>query len=69
MSDSACGLFLGAGKPLSKWMPTLKPKMAKNTDPNESRAVFVGKYMRCYTAASATAVQTSQHTERPDQRL
>lgn len=30
------------GKPLSKWMPSLRPNRAKNTDPNESRAVFVG---------------------------
>eukprot|EP00775_Hariotina_reticulata_P004234 gene4234-4483_t len=29
------------GEPLSKWMPTLRPTMAKNGDPNEDRAVFV----------------------------
>jgi ferredoxin len=30
-----------SGKPLSKWIPTLKPAFAKNADPRESRAVFV----------------------------
>jgi ferredoxin len=30
-----------SGKPLSKWIPSLKPKFAKNADPEESRAVFV----------------------------
>jgi ferredoxin len=30
-----------SGKPLSKWIPTLKPKFARNEDPAESRAVFV----------------------------
>jgi hypothetical protein len=29
------------GEPLSKWMPSLNPKMAKNEDPAENRAVFV----------------------------
>jgi hypothetical protein len=29
------------GQPLSKWMPELKPAMAKNADPAENRAVFV----------------------------
>lgn len=29
------------GEPLSKWMPALNPKMAKNEDPAENRAVFV----------------------------
>lgn len=30
-----------SGKPLSKWIPQLKPAFAKNADPDESRAVFV----------------------------
>lgn len=29
------------GKPLSKWIPDIKPEKAKNEDPNEDRAVFV----------------------------
>lgn len=29
------------GQPLSKWMPAVKASMAKNEDPEESRAVFV----------------------------
>lgn len=29
------------GEELSKWIPSLKPKMAKNEDPAETRAVFV----------------------------
>jgi len=29
------------GEPLSKWMPTCNPKMAKNENPAEDRAVFV----------------------------
>lgn len=29
------------GEPLSKWMPTVNPSMAKNADPAEDRAVFV----------------------------
>jgi Na+-translocating ferredoxin:NAD+ oxidoreductase RNF subunit RnfB len=33
--------FLVAGEPLSKWMPTLSPKMSKHADPAEDRAVFV----------------------------
>lgn len=28
-------------QPLSKWMPTANPQMAKNADPAENRAVFV----------------------------
>lgn len=32
------------GKPLSKWMPTVKPSMAKNEDPSEQRAVFVDEF-------------------------
>eukprot|EP01023_Acetabularia_acetabulum_P024390 TRINITY_DN2356_c0_g1_i12.p1 TRINITY_DN2356_c0_g1~~TRINITY_DN2356_c0_g1_i12.p1 ORF type:complete len:410 (-),score=76.31 TRINITY_DN2356_c0_g1_i12:1210-2439(-) len=34
------------GEPLSKWVPTRKPQMAKNTDPDERRAVFVDE-MTC----------------------
>jgi ferredoxin len=30
-----------SGKPLSKWIPELKPKFARNEDPAETRAVFV----------------------------
>lgn len=29
------------GEPLSKWIPTTNPNMAKNEDPAENRAVFV----------------------------
>ncbi|GFH15287.1 uncharacterized protein HaLaN_11486, partial [Haematococcus lacustris] len=32
------------GKPLSKWMPELRPAMAKHKDPHESRAVFVDEF-------------------------
>ncbi len=28
-------------EPLSKWMPSVNPAMAKNEDPAENRAVFV----------------------------
>lgn len=38
LADEADGY---TGQPLSKWMPTVKPKLAKNKDPNEQRAVFV----------------------------
>lgn len=31
-------------QPLSKWMPAVKPSMAKNTDPNEQRGVFVDEF-------------------------
>lgn len=30
-----------SGEPLSKWMPSSNPKMAKNENPAENRAVFV----------------------------
>jgi hypothetical protein len=29
------------GEPLSKWIPSSNPSMAKNEDPAENRAVFV----------------------------
>jgi hypothetical protein len=32
------------GLPLSKWMPTANPRMAKNKNPLENRAVFVGEF-------------------------
>lgn len=32
------------GKPISKWMPDLRPDMAKNENPNETRAVFVDEF-------------------------
>lgn len=32
---------LYTGEPLSKWMPAVQPAMAKNTNPDEDRAVFV----------------------------
>uniref|UniRef100_A0A7S0S1M0 J domain-containing protein n=1 Tax=Chlamydomonas leiostraca TaxID=1034604 RepID=A0A7S0S1M0_9CHLO len=32
------------GQLLSKWMPATNPAMAKNTDPNESRGVFVDEF-------------------------
>lgn len=32
------------GQVLSKWMPTAKPKMAKNQDPGETRALFVDEF-------------------------
>lgn len=35
------GLDDYSGQPLSKWMPTANPKMAKNENPAENRAVFV----------------------------
>ena len=31
------------GKPLSKWMPSIRPKSATTQDPYERRAVFVGE--------------------------
>jgi ferredoxin len=30
-----------SGEPISKWMPAVNPKMSKNEDPAEARAVFV----------------------------
>ncbi|KXZ56243.1 hypothetical protein GPECTOR_1g211 [Gonium pectorale] len=47
------------GEPLSRWMPTVKPKMAKNKDPAEQRAVFVDEFTcigckQCVWCASAT---------------
>ncbi|KAG1661532.1 hypothetical protein FOA52_000042 [Chlamydomonas sp. UWO 241] len=47
------------GKPLSKWMPSISPRMAKNEDPIENRAVFVDEVTcigckMCVWAASAT---------------
>lgn len=47
------------GRPLSKWMPTVKPSMAKNTNPDENRAVFVDEFScigckQCVWCASAT---------------
>lgn len=44
------------GQPLSKWMPTVQPSMAKHTDPNENRAVFVGECQR-----TANAVRDEMH--------
>jgi hypothetical protein len=41
------------GEPLSKWMPAMRPKMAKNTNPDEDRAVFV---VRPLLSAAADAV-------------
>jgi hypothetical protein len=38
LADEADGY---TGEPLSKWMPALKPRMAKNENPAEDRAVFV----------------------------
>jgi ferredoxin len=48
-----------AGEPLSKWMPTVNPSMAKHTDPAEDRAVFVDENTcigckQCVWHASAT---------------
>ena len=43
LADEADGY---TGEPLSKWMPTAKPSMAKHTDPNENRAVFVVRAQR-----------------------
>jgi hypothetical protein len=34
------------GEPLSKWIPSTNPKMAKNEDPAENRAVFVVSAVR-----------------------
>jgi hypothetical protein len=31
-------------QPLSKWMPSLRPSMSKNEDPNEQRGVFVDEF-------------------------
>uniref|UniRef100_A0A7S3QKU5 J domain-containing protein n=1 Tax=Dunaliella tertiolecta TaxID=3047 RepID=A0A7S3QKU5_DUNTE len=47
------------GKPLSKWMPTVSPKRAKNEDPYENRAVFVDEFTcigckQCIWQAPAT---------------
>eukprot|EP00198_Chlamydomonas_reinhardtii_P011506 XP_001700843.1 chloroplast DnaJ-like protein [Chlamydomonas reinhardtii] len=47
------------GLPLSKWMPTVKPNMAKNEDPAERRGVFVDEFTcigckQCVWCASAT---------------
>ncbi|GFR47094.1 hypothetical protein Agub_g8664 [Astrephomene gubernaculifera] len=47
------------GDPLSKWMPTIQPCMAKNTDPAERRAVFVDEFTcigckQCVWSAPAT---------------
>jgi hypothetical protein len=36
-----------SGEALSKWMPALSPKMAKNEDPAEDRAVFVVRLVCC----------------------
>lgn len=54
------------GEPLSKWMPALKPKMAKNKDPNESRGVFVDEFScigckQCVWCASATFRIEAEH--------
>ena len=38
LQDDADGY---TGQPLSKWVPGVQPKMAKNKNPNETRAVFV----------------------------
>jgi NAD-dependent dihydropyrimidine dehydrogenase PreA subunit len=48
-----------SGKTLSKWMPGISPKRAKNEDPNESRAVFVDEFTcigckQCVWQAPAT---------------
>lgn len=47
------------GQPLSKWMPSVNPSMAKNANPQESRAVFVDENTcigckQCVWHASAT---------------
>ncbi|GBF99059.1 hypothetical protein Rsub_11830 [Raphidocelis subcapitata] len=45
-----------SGEPLSKWMPALNPRMAKNEDPAEDRAVFV-----CVWHAPATFRIEAEH--------
>ncbi|KAL6765857.1 molecular chaperone [Haematococcus lacustris] len=54
------------GKPLSKWMPELRPAMAKHKDPHESRAVFVDEFScigckQCVWHASATFRMEPEH--------
>lgn len=54
------------GEPLSKWMPSLRPKMAKNEDPHESRAVFVDENVcigckQCVWQAPATFRMEEEH--------
>ncbi|GAX75511.1 hypothetical protein CEUSTIGMA_g2954.t1 [Chlamydomonas eustigma] len=54
------------GLPLSKWMPTANPRMAKHEDPNESRAVFVDEFTcigckQCVWCASATFRMEPEH--------
>ncbi|KAG2486924.1 hypothetical protein HYH03_014423 [Edaphochlamys debaryana] len=54
------------GEPLSKWMPSVNPKMAKNEDPAERRAVFVDEFTcigckQCVWCASATFRMENEH--------
>lgn len=54
------------GQPLSKWMPSCKPQMAKNEDPAENRAVFVDEFScigckQCVWLASATFRMENEH--------
>lgn len=54
------------GQPLSKWMPTIKPKMAKHSNPEENRAVFVDEFScigckMCVWCASATFRMEPEH--------
>lgn len=54
------------GLPLSKWMPTIAPRMAKNEDPGETRAVFVDEFTcigckQCVWCASATFRMEPDH--------
>ena len=54
------------GNALSKWMPTVNPRMARNEDPNENRAVFVDEFTcigckQCVWGASATFRMEPEH--------
>ncbi|GFH17228.1 uncharacterized protein HaLaN_13814 [Haematococcus lacustris] len=67
MEVKAAGAGVQAtGKPLSKWMPELRPAMAKHKDPHESRAVFVDEFScigckQCVWHASATFRMEPEH--------
>lgn len=55
-----------AGEALSKWAPTLVPKMSKHEDPAESRAVFVDESTcigckNCVWCAPATFRMEDEH--------
>ncbi|EFJ47587.1 molecular chaperone [Volvox carteri f. nagariensis] len=54
------------GQALSRWMPTVKPAMAKNEDPAERRAVFVDEFTcigckQCVWCAPATFRIEQEH--------